>query len=95
MKEETHRFKITSVTTQRLEEKEGSKLIGLASVVVENCFAIEDIRIIDGDKGMFIAFPSRKQSTGEFKDVCHPINTETRKKFEEVIFSDFNNKEEE
>lgn len=83
-------FKITSVKTQALTTEEGAKLVGLARIVIDNSFAIGDIRIIKGDKGLFVAFPSRKQSTGEFKDICHPINPETRKMFEDVILAEFN-----
>lgn len=85
-------MKITSVKTQRLEQAEGAKLLGVARVVIDDCFAIADIRIIRGDaeRGLFVAFPSRKQTSGEFKDVCHPINAKTRKMFEDVILTDFN-----
>lgn len=83
-------FKITSVKTQKLESEEGSRLVGLARVVLDNAFAIGDIRIIKGDKGLFIAFPSRKQQSGEFKDVCHPINSNSRKIFEDAILNEFN-----
>ncbi len=81
-------FRITSVRTQKLE---GTKLVGLASIVIDRCFAINDIRIIkgNGEKGLFVAFPSRKQMDGEFKDICHPINSQTREMFEDVILTEF------
>lgn len=83
-------FKITSVKIQKLES-ENSKLVGIVKVIIDDCFAIGDIRIIQGnkDKGLFIAFPSRKQKSGEFKDICHPLNAETRKKFEDLILAEF------
>lgn len=85
-------FKITSIKTQKLEN-ENSKLVGLARIVIDNCFAIGDIRIIKGneERGLFVAFPSRKQSSGEFKDICHPINSKTRQMFENEILSHFIN----
>lgn len=82
-------LEITSIQTQKVEK--GNKLVGTARVVINNCFAIGDIRIIQGgsDKGLFVAFPSRKKLDGTFKDICHPINKETRKLFEDVILADF------
>lgn len=87
-------LKITSVQTQRLATSEGAKIIGLARVVIENCFVIDDIRIIagSGDKGLFIGFPSRKQQNMEWKDVCHPLDSKTRKYFEDTILEKFNEK---
>ena len=83
-------FKVTSVKTQKLES-ENSKLLGLARIVLDDCFVIGDIRIIQGkpERGMFVAFPSRKQQSGDFKDICHPLNAETRKYFEDIILAEF------
>ncbi len=77
-------MKITSVNVRKIE-KEGSRMKGIASVLIEDCFAIHDIRIIEGDNGLFIAMPSRKTSTGGYRDIAHPINPETRTQFEEAI----------
>ena len=78
-------MKITSVTVRKVE-KENSRMKGIASVLLDDCFAIHDIRIIEGDKGLFIAMPSRQTSTGDFRDIVHPINSETRQLFEKEIF---------
>lgn len=77
-------MKITSVNVRKIE-KEGSRMKGIASVLIDDCFAIHDIRIIEGDNGLFIAMPSRKTSTGGYRDIAHPINPETRALFEEAI----------
>jgi len=77
-------MKITSVNVRKIE-KEGSRMKGIASVLIEDCFAIHDIRIIEGDNGLFIAMPSRKTATGGYRDIAHPINPETRTQFEEAI----------
>jgi stage V sporulation protein G len=77
-------MKITSVNVRKVE-KEGSRMKGIASVLIDDCFAIHDIRIIEGDNGLFIAMPSRKTSTGGYRDIAHPINPETRALFEEAI----------
>ena len=77
-------MKITSVNVRKVE-KEGSRMKGIASVLIDDCFAIHDIRIIEGDNGLFIAMPSRKTANGGFRDIAHPINPETRALFEEAI----------
>lgn len=70
-------MKITDVRV-RLVKNEDSKLKGVASVMFDECFVVHDIKIIDGPDGFFIAMPSRKGKDGTFKDIAHPINTETR-----------------
>ena len=77
-------MKITSVNVRKVE-KEGSRMKGIASVLIDDCFAVHDIRIIEGENGLFIAMPSRKTATGSYRDIAHPINPETRALFEEAI----------
>ena len=77
-------MKITSVNVRKIE-KEGSRMKCIASVLLDDSFAVHDIRIIEGDNGLFIAMPSRKTSTGEFKDIAHPINHDTRKELEQFV----------
>ena len=86
-------MKITSVNVRKVE-KEGSRMKGIASVLIEDCFAIHDIRIIEGDNGLFIAMPSRKTSNGGYRDIAHPINPETRALFEEAILEAYKTAEE-
>ena len=81
-------MKITSVTVRKIE-KENSRMKGIASVLIDDCFAVHDIRIIEGDNGLFIAMPSRKTSTGGYRDIAHPINAETRQIFEKEILEAF------
>jgi len=84
-------MKITRVQTTKIEKGEGVKMVGIARIVFDNSFVVEDIRIIDkGDGNLFIAFPSRKKADGEFMDICHPINAETRKIITDAILEDFN-----
>lgn len=59
-------------------EKDGSKLKAVASITIDECFVIHDIKIIEGKEGYFISMPSRKTPDGEYRDIVHPINTETR-----------------
>ena len=79
-------MQITSVTVRKIE-KEGSRMKGIASVLLDDAFAVHDIRIIEGDNGLFIAMPSRKTPDGEFKDIAHPINTTTREKIQTSILN--------
>lgn len=83
-------MKITSVKVRKIE-KEDSRMKGIASVVLDDCFAVKDIRIIEGEKGLFIAMPSRKYPNDEYRDVAHPINAETRAMFEDAIIEEYNN----
>ena len=86
-------MKITSVTVRRIE-KEGSRMKGIASVLLDDSFAVHDIRIIEGDNGLFIAMPSRKTATGDYRDIAHPINPGVRKQFQDAIIEAYNNVEE-
>ena len=86
-------MKITSVTVRKIE-KENSRMKGIASVLLDDCFAVHDIRIIEGDNGLFIiAMPSRPTSTGGYRDTAHPINAETRQIFEKAILEAYENAE--
>lgn len=82
-------MKITSVNVRKVE-KEGSRMRGIASVLIDDSFAVHDIRIIEGEKGLFIAMPSKKTPTGDYRDIAHPINPEVRSMFEEAILKAYN-----
>lgn len=73
----------------RLIKKEDSKLKAIASITIDDCFVIHDIKVIEGSEGPFIAMPSRKTSDGEYKDIAHPINTETRETIRKSIMKVF------
>lgn len=85
-------MKITSVSVRKIT-KEGSRMKGIASVLIDDSFAIHDIRIIEGENGLFVAMPSRKTATGDYRDIAHPINPDVRKMFEEAIFDEYNKSE--
>lgn len=86
-------MKITSVNVRKIE-KEGSRMKGIASVLLDDSFAVHDIRIIEGEKGLFIAMPSKKTPTGDYRDIAHPINPEVRSMFEEAILKAYEEAEE-
>ena len=85
-------MEITSVTVRKVD-KEGSRMRGIASVLLDDSFAVHDIRVIEGDNGLFIAMPSRKTSAGGYRDIAHPINPEVRAMFEDAIIDAYNNAE--
>lgn len=81
-------MEITSVSVRKVE-KENSRMKGIASVLLDDAFAVHDIRIIEGDNGLFIAMPSRKTATGTYRDIAHPINPDVRKQFENAILEEY------
>lgn len=74
-------------TRIRIVKKEDGKLKAVASIIIDDCFAIHDIKIIEGNDGEFIAMPSRKTPDGEYKDIAHPINSQTRSFVEQTILN--------
>ncbi len=73
----------------RLVKRDDGKLKAVASVIIDDCFAVHDIKIISGAEGEFIAMPSRKTPDGEFKDIVHPINTETREMLRSKVLATY------
>lgn len=82
-------MKITSVKVHKID-KEDSRMKGKASVLIDDCFVIKDIRIIQGDDKMIVAMPNKVYPDGQHHDVAHPINQETRKMFEDAILEEYN-----
>lgn len=69
-------MKITDIRVRKIA-KEG-KLKAVVSITIDDEFVIHDIKVIDGDKGLFIAMPSKKTGDGDYRDIAHPINSDTR-----------------
>lgn len=61
------------------------KMKAVVSITIDNEFVVHDIKVIEGEKGLFIAMPSKKSANGEFRDIAHPINSETRARLESII----------
>ena len=78
------------ITDSRIRsvEKEG-KMKAVVSITIDDEFVVHDIKIIEGEKGMFIAMPSRKAADGEYRDIAHPINTATRERLQSMILSKY------
>lgn len=83
---------ITDIRIRKVTAESG-KLKAVASIIVDDCFAIHDIKIIGGEQGDFIAMPSRKTPNGEFKDIAHPINSETRDRLSALILEAYKKSE--
>ena len=76
-------MQITDVRVRKVA-KEG-KMKAIVSITIDNEFVVHDIKVIEGEKGVFIAVPSRKASDGEYRDIAHPINTQTRDMIQRII----------
>jgi stage V sporulation protein G len=80
-------MKITDVRIRRVE-KEG-KLKAVVAITIDDEFVVHDIKVIEGEKGLFIAMPSRKAADGEYRDIAHPISTTTRMQLKELILAKY------
>ena len=78
---------ITDVRVRKVA-KEG-KMKAVVSITIDDEFVVHDIKVIEGEKGLFIAMPSRKASDGEYKDIAHPINSSTREKIQKIILEKY------
>ena len=85
-------MQITDVRIRKVE-KEG-RMKAVASITIDNEFVVHDIKIIDGDKGLFIAMPSKKTLDGEYRDIAHPINSETRDRIQRSVIQAYEATEE-
>lgn len=80
-------MQITDVRIRKISSE--NKMKAIVSVTFDGELVVHDIKVIEGKTGLFIAMPSRKTPTGEFKDITHPINTETREKIQKAILDEY------
>ncbi|MCI8513373.1 MAG: septation regulator SpoVG [Lachnospiraceae bacterium] len=80
-------MQITDVRVRKVA-KEG-KMRAIVSITLDDEFVVHDIKVIEGEKGLFIAMPSRKAVDGEYRDIAHPINSETRMKVQDIILREY------
>lgn len=80
-------MKVTDVRIRKINDE--GKMKAIVSVTFDNEFVVHDIKIIEGQNGLFIAMPSRKMGEGDFRDIAHPINSETRTRLQECIFAEY------
>lgn len=77
-----------NITDIRIKKLDGSgKMKAVASITIDDAFVIHDIKIVEGHNGLFVAMPSKKLPDGDFRDVAHPINADTRAYLQQRIFS--------
>ena len=80
-------FEVTKVSIYKIDGND--KLKGFARIVVDDCFVVDGLRIIDGSKGLFIGMPSTKGKNGKYRDIFFPINSEVRKSLTDAILSEY------
>lgn len=85
-------MQITDVRVRKVT-KEG-KLKAIVSITIDDEFVVHDIKVIEGEKGLFIAMPSKKAMDGEYRDIAHPINSGTREHIQSIILERYSNAEE-
>jgi stage V sporulation protein G len=77
------------ITEVRVSLRDEEKLKAYASIVFDNCFIVKDLRVIDGNDRLWVAMPNKKRRDGTRRDVCHPLNAETRSKIEEAVLAKY------
>jgi stage V sporulation protein G len=75
------------ITQVRIFPVSDDKLKAFVSVVFDDCFVVSDIKIIEGASGLFVSMPSKRRKNGTFRDIAHPVNSETRRRIEEAIIT--------
>ena len=85
-------MQVTDVRVRRIAQV--GKMKAIASITMDNEFVIHDIKVIEGEKGLFVAMPSRKAPDGEYRDIAHPINQAARERIQNVILEHYHAAEE-
>ena len=86
-------MQITEIRIKLMDDKESrnERLLAFCSVTFDHMFVVRDLKIIEGLKGLFVAMPSKKRKDGQFKDIAHPLNQETRTLIENKVFEAYEN----
>lgn len=79
-------MKITDVKVFPVNEE---RLKAYVTITIDDCFVVRDLKVIKGNDGLFVAMPSKRRKDGQFKDIAHPLNQETRSEIEKAIFDEF------
>ena len=80
-------MRITDVRVRKMTQD--SKMKAIVSITIDDEFVVHDIKVFEGEKGLFIAMPSKKASDGEYRDIAHPINSETRDRIQRIILESY------
>ena len=79
-------MEITDIAVAPVDE---NKLKAYVNITIDNCFMVRGLKVIKGNNGLFVAMPNKKSKNGMFRDVAHPLNTETRRMIEEMVLSEY------
>ncbi len=82
-------MEITDVRLKKTED-EDSKIKATSSITIDGCFVVHDVKVIEGDNGLFVTMPSKKMPDNKYKDIAHPINTETRNMIQKIVLDKYN-----
>lgn len=82
-----NRVQITDVRLRKVVSE--GRMKAIASITIDSEFVVHDIRVIDGNNGMFVAMPSKKTPDGEFRDIAHPISSATRQKIQDAVLEEY------
>lgn len=80
-------MRITDVRVRKMTQD--SKMKAIVSITIDDEFVVHDIKVIEGEKGLFIAMPSKKATDGEYRDIAHPINSATRDRIQQIILDSY------
>ena len=80
-------MQVTDIRIRKINTE--GRMKAIVSITFDDAFAVHDIKVVEGDKGLFVAMPSRQSSDGTFRDIAHPINAETRKEVEDIIIAKY------
>ena len=80
-------MRITDVRVRKMTQD--SKMKAIVSITIDDEFVVHDIKVIEGEKGLFIAMPSKKATDGEYRDIAHPINSGTRERIQQIILDSY------
>ncbi len=77
------------ITEVRVFPVNEERLKAYVTITLDNCFVVRDLKVINGNTGLFVAMPAKRRKDGTFKDIAHPLNSETREKMEKVILAEY------
>ncbi|SES40740.1 septation regulator SpoVG [Salipaludibacillus aurantiacus] len=80
-------MEVTDVRLRRVNTE--GRMLAIASITIDDEFVVHDIRVIDGNNGMFVAMPSKRTPDGEFRDIAHPISSKTREKIQTAVLEEY------
>ncbi|SDZ66455.1 stage V sporulation protein G [Evansella caseinilytica] len=80
-------MEVTDVRLRRVNTE--GRMLAIASITIDDEFVVHDIRVIDGNNGMFVAMPSKRTPDGEFRDIAHPISSKTREKIQAAVLAEY------